>query len=110
MLLGMSASDPKRTFLGYAVKLGQHVPPLGNRMPQAVIHISLGPGNDATAMETFNKEWQLVEDWMERWRDRGSLFPDNPQGCLCCHAYWEVEASQTALDELPARMLQPGSW
>ena len=79
-------------------------------MPQAVIHISLGPGGDAAAMESFNREWKLVEDWIARWRAQEGMFPDNPQGCLCCHAYWEVETSQKALDELPAHLIQPGSW
>lgn len=83
----------------------RHFPP----MPRAVISVLLGKGDDAGAVATFNTEWELVEQWLERWRDNMATCPENFEGCGCCFVYWEVDAPQGALDELPSH-LSAGTW
>ncbi|TNJ35787.1 hypothetical protein [Arenimonas terrae] len=79
-------------------------------MPRVIIHISLDGGDESRALSKFNQDWALVEDWIERWRERMDVCPDHPEGCFCCHAYWEVDAPTEALEELPGHMLQAGTW
>jgi hypothetical protein len=50
-------------------------------------------------------EWALVEAWIGRWRERMAVCPDEPVGCLCCVAWWDVDAPQEALDELPPSLV-----
>jgi len=35
--------------------------------------------------------------------------PENFEGCGCCVVYWEVDAPQGALEELPSHLLA-GTW
>lgn len=55
-------------------------------------------------------EWELAEAWVERWRGRMAVCPDEPGGCLCCLAWWDVDATQEALDELAPRLLVGSDW
>jgi hypothetical protein len=55
-------------------------------------------------------EWELVEAWVDRWRNRMAVCPDEPSGCLCCVAYWDVDAPQEALNELPKQLLAGSDW
>jgi len=55
-------------------------------------------------------EWQLAQNWIERWRDKMAVCPDEPKGCLCCVAFWDVDAPQEALDELPEHLLAVSEW
>jgi hypothetical protein len=55
-------------------------------------------------------EWELANEWIERWRTRMAVCPDDPDGCMCCVAFWDVDAPQEALDELPKDMLAGSSW
>jgi hypothetical protein len=55
-------------------------------------------------------EWELAEAWVQRWRERMVICPDEPDGCLCCVAWWDVEAPQEALDELPSSFLASSEW
>ena len=66
----------------------------------------------ATILALMDKEgeFELAESWIERWRDRMTVCPDEPSGCLCCVATWDVDAPQEALDELPKDMLAGSSW
>jgi hypothetical protein len=56
------------------------------------------------------QDWQLANAWLDRWRNRMAVCPDEPEGCLCCVAWWDVDAPQEALDELPPRLLQTSDW
>ena len=66
----------------------------------------------ATVLALIDKkgEFELAENWLEKWRDRMAVCPDEPDGCLCCVAMWDVDAPQKALDELPQHMLAGSSW
>lgn len=55
-------------------------------------------------------EWELASEWIERWRDRMEVCPEEPGGCLCCVAWWDVDAPQEALSELPAALLAGSDW
>jgi hypothetical protein len=57
-----------------------------------------------------DKDWELASEWVERWRDRMALCPEEPGGCLCCLAWWDVDATQEALDELPRAFLAGSEW
>jgi hypothetical protein len=39
-----------------------------------------------------------------------AVCPYDPSGCLCCVAYWDVDAPQEALDELPKELLAGSDW
>lgn len=78
-------------------------------MPRAVISALLGKGDDVGAVATFNAEWELVEQRLDRWRDNMATCPENFEGCGCCFVYWEVDAPQCALEELPSHLLT-GKW
>lgn len=83
----------------------RHSPP----MPRAVITVLSGASDDAGSEATFNAEWELVEQWLDRWRDNMATCPENFEGCGCCVVYWEVDAPQCALEELPSHLLT-GTW
>jgi hypothetical protein len=55
-------------------------------------------------------DWRLANEWVDRWRDRMAVCPEGPGGCLCCVAWWDVDAPQEALDELPPRLLAGSEW
>ncbi|QEL15730.1 hypothetical protein PX52LOC_02665 [Limnoglobus roseus] len=55
-------------------------------------------------------EWEVAEGWVERWRDRMAVCPEEPGGCLCCVAWWDVDAPQEALNELPTSLLSRSEW
>jgi hypothetical protein len=55
-------------------------------------------------------EFELAESWVTRWRTRMSVCPDEPGGCLCCVASWDVDAPDQALAELPKEMLAGSAW
>lgn len=78
-------------------------------MPRAVITVLLGEVDDAGSEAKFNAEWELVEQWLDRWRDNMATCPENFEGCGCCFVYWEVDAPQCALEELPSHLLT-GTW
>ena len=59
--------------------------------------------------EKFNLEWQLVDDWIARWKDKMAVCSDQFDGCGCCFVSWDVDAPQEALNELPPHLLS-GSW
>jgi hypothetical protein len=62
------------------------------------------------AMVDNEGEYELAGAWIERWRDRMSVCPDEPGGCLCCVASWDVDAPDEALAELPQSMLAGSDW
>lgn len=55
-------------------------------------------------------EWELATEWIERWRDRMAVCPEEPSGCLCCVAWWDVDTPQEALSELPPAILAGSDW
>ncbi len=56
------------------------------------------------------RDWDLASRWMEKWRHRMAVCPEEPGGCLCCVAWWDVDAPQEAIDELPLRLLASSEW
>jgi hypothetical protein len=55
-------------------------------------------------------DWDLACEWVERWRPRMQVCPEEPGGCLCCVAWWDVDAPTEALDELPRSLLLSSDW
>lgn len=78
-------------------------------MPRAVITVLLGADDDAGSQARFNAEWELVGQWLDRWRDNMVACPENFEGCGCCFVSWDVDAPQCALEELPSHLLT-GTW
>ena len=78
-------------------------------MPRAVITVLLGGDDDAGSQAKFNADWELVEQWLDRWRDNMATCPENFEGCGCCFVSWDVDAPQCALEELPSYLLT-GTW
>lgn len=66
----------------------------------------------ATVLALMDREgeFELAEEWIQRWRGRMLVCPEEPDGCLCCVASWDVDAPQDALDELPRHMLAGSDW
>ena len=66
----------------------------------------------ATVLVVTDREddWQLVSAWIDQWRERMNQCPEEPAGCLCCVAWWDVDAPQAALDKLPPRPLVASDW
>lgn len=62
------------------------------------------------ALTDRSGEWELVEAWIERWRDRMTVCPEEPGGCWCCVATWDVDAPAEALKELPQHMFAGSEW
>jgi hypothetical protein len=56
------------------------------------------------------EDWQLADEWIGRWRDRMAVCPEQPEGCLCCVAWWDVDAPQEALSELPKHLFAASEW
>ena len=79
---------------GYATAAREHA------MPRATVLV----------LTDREGEWELVESWLARWRSTMAVCPEEPSGCLCCVAYWDVDAPQAALDELPKRLLAGSDW
>jgi hypothetical protein len=55
-------------------------------------------------------EWELVEAWINRWRDQMAVCPEEPAGCWCCVAIWDVDAPKEALSELPQHLFAGSDW
>jgi len=66
----------------------------------------------ATVLVLTDREgdWELVGAWVDRWRDRMEVCPEEPGGCYCCVAWWDVDAPQEALDELPSSLFASSEW
>ncbi len=56
------------------------------------------------------RDLDLANQWIEKWRDRMEVCPEEPGDCLCCVAWWDVDAPQEALDELPRNLLASSEW
>jgi hypothetical protein len=56
------------------------------------------------------RDWDLATRWIEEWRHRIDVCPEEPGGCLYRVAWWEVDAPQEAIDELPGRLLASSEW
>ncbi len=50
-----------------------------------------------------------VDAWLARWRSRLRFVSAN-EGCGCCVNIYRIEASQEALDELPATVFVESEW
>src|SRR5262249_14423551 len=70
----------------------------GAAMPRATICVDAGA-----------PEQDIVEDWLERWRDQLSFVSEN-EGCGCCIHLWRVEAPRRVLDELPSAVFASSEW
>ncbi|WP_312315636.1 hypothetical protein [Stenotrophomonas sp.] len=78
-------------------------------MPRLEISILLRGGDPAAAQDEFNQQWEMMDEWIERWKSKMAFCPDEFEGCGCCFVTWQVDAPQEAFDEIPPELIT-GSW